>query len=138
MQESNSDGAAFRILHRAASPLPGGGWCLAIFARMGSGHGSIADEFQREGVYFQPAKKADRLTGWQIMRRLLADAGKPDLPGLYVARRCRYWWATVPTLARDSRRVEDVDSSGPDHAADACRYGCLYQRRQVIVEPLRM
>ena len=110
----------------------------AIFARMGSGSGSIADEFQREGVYFQPAKKADRLTGWQIMRRLLADAGKPDVPGLYVARRCKYWWATVPTLARDTRRIEDLDSSGPDHAADACRYGCLYDRRRVIVSPLRM
>lgn len=110
----------------------------AIFARTGSGAGSIADEFRREGVRFDPAKKADRLTGWTIMRRLLADAGKPDVPGLYVARNCRYWWATVPTLARDTRRVEDVDSSGPDHAADACRYACLQQKRTAIVTPLRM
>lgn len=110
----------------------------AIFARSGSGAGSIADEFARQGVRFIPAKKADRITGWQIMRRLLADAGKPDVPGLYVSRRCRYWWATVPTLARDARRVEDVDSSGPDHAADACRYGCLFERQRVVVEPLRI
>lgn len=110
----------------------------AIFAKTGSGAGSIADEFRHAGIYFLPAKKADRITGWQVMRRLLADAGKPDVPGLYVARRCWYWWATVPTLARDTRRVEDVDSSGPDHAADASRYGCLYQRRRVVVEPLRV
>ena len=110
----------------------------AIFAKTGSGSGSISDEFSREGIHFSPAKKSDRITGWQIMRRLLADAGKPDVPGLYISRLCRYWWATVPTLARDQRRVEDVDSSGPDHAADACRYGCLHERRSAHISPLRM
>jgi hypothetical protein len=63
------------------------------------------------------------------MRRLLSDAGKPDVPGLYIARTCSYWWETVPYLARDQKRVEDVDSSGPDHAADATRYGCLRERQ---------
>jgi len=108
----------------------------AIFARMGSGEGAISDEFRRAGVYFFPAKKADRLTGWNIMRRMLADAGKPDVPGLYITRNCRYFWQTVPSLARDPRRVEDLDSSGPDHAADAVRYACLRQKRVAIVTPL--
>lgn len=97
----------------------------AIFAQSGHGSGSIASEFGRCGVHFVPARKADRLTGWNIMRRLLADAGKPDVPGLYVSRACEYFWSTVPYLARDQKRIEDVDSSGPDHAADAVRYGCL-------------
>jgi len=100
----------------------------AIFAKSGHGAGSIADEFIRGGVRFMPAKKADRLTGWNIMRRLLADAGKPDVPGLYISRGCTYFWETVPYLGRDVKRVEDVDSSGADHAADAVRYGCLRQR----------
>lgn len=100
----------------------------AIFARSGSGAGSIAEEFTRAGVRFRPARKADRLTGWATMRRMLADAGKPDVPGLYIARTCSYFWETVPYLGRDQKRVEDVDSSGPDHAADAVRYGLLRQR----------
>lgn len=104
----------------------------AIFARAGHQAGSIADEFQRCGVTFRPAKKADRLTGWNIMRRLLSDAGKPDVPGLYVSRACEYFWSTVPYLARDQKRVEDVDSSGPDHGADAVRYGCL--RRSDVMQ----
>jgi hypothetical protein len=108
----------------------------AIFARMGSGAGSISDEFTRAGVRFFPAKKADRISGWQLMRRLLADAGKPDVPGMYVSRACTYFWETVPFLARDLKRVEDVDSTGPDHAADAVRYGCLREDRAIIVEPL--
>ena len=97
----------------------------AIFAKTGHSTGCIADEFARCGVHFRPAKKADRISGWNIMRRLLADAGKPDVPGLYISRSCEQFWATVPYLARDQKRVEDVDSSGPDHAADAVRYGCL-------------
>ncbi len=100
----------------------------SIFAKTGHGAGSIADEFLRAGVHFDPAKKADRLTGWSVMRRMLQDAGKPDVPGLYIARTCSYWWETVPYLGRDQKRVEDVDSSGPDHAADATRYGCLRER----------
>lgn len=110
----------------------------AIFARSGSGNGSIADEFGRAGVYFSPAKKSDRITGWNIMRRLLSDAGKVDVPGLYVSRGCEYFWATVPYLGRDQKRVEDVDSSGPDHAADAVRYGCLRQRREATVSSLKI
>ena len=109
----------------------------ACFAKTGHG-ATIADEFARGGVRFQPAQKADRISGWQLMRRLLADAGKPDRPGLYVSRVCGYFWATVPYLARDQKRVEDVDSAGPDHAADAARYGCLRLRRWASVEPLRM
>jgi hypothetical protein len=63
-----------------------------------------------------------------MMKRLLANAGRPDVPGLYVSRLCGYWWATVPTLARDEKRVEDLDTTGPDHAADACRYGLLVSK----------
>lgn len=110
----------------------------AIFARTGSGAGSIAAEFMRAGVRFTPAKKADRLTGWNIMRRMLADAGKPDVPGLYISRGCTYFWETVPYLGRDQKRVEDVDSAGADHAADAVRYGCLRQRSEAKITPLNI
>ena len=118
------------------SLLPSGCADDAIFARSGSGAGSIAEEFDREGVHFIPAKKADRITGWNVMRRLLQDAGQPDVPGLYIARHCDYFWATVPYLGRDPKRVEDLDSRGPDHGADACRYGCLYQRQVVEIRPM--
>jgi len=46
--------------------------------------------------------------------------------------------ATIaPTyLVQDVKRVEDVDSSGPDHAANAVRYGCLRDERIAVVVPL--
>lgn len=108
----------------------------AIFNRNGSSAGSIADEFARKGVHFTPAHKADRVGGWQFMRRMLADAGKPDRPGLYVSRGCSYFWNTVPFLARDEKKPEDLDSKGPDHGADAVRYGLLRERRIATVAPL--
>lgn len=62
------------------------------------------------------------------MRRLLEAAGKPDVAGLYVSRRCDYFWSTVPYLPRDPRRPDDVDSRGSDHGADACRYALGAER----------
>lgn len=96
-----------------------------ICNQTGSGSGSIADEFRRCGVFFQKAKKGRREAGWEIMRRLMSDAGKPEKPGLYVSDRCGYWWATVPSCSRDPRRPDDVDGRGADHAADASRYACV-------------
>lgn len=108
----------------------------ACFAQSGYSSGSIAEEFSRKGVYFTPAKKASRIAGWQFMRRMLADAGKPDKPGLYISRGCSYFWDTLPYLARDQKRMEDLDSTGPDHGADACRYGLMRLMRHASVQPL--
>lgn len=103
----------------------------AIFARTGhSGAASIAEDFLNHGVTFHPARKADRWTGWERLRRLMQDAGKPDVPGLYVSRRCQGFWRTVPSLPRDPRRRDDVDSSANDHWADAARYGVSYEHPQ--------
>lgn len=110
----------------------------ACFARSGHSTGSIADEFREFGVRFEPARKADRVAGWNRMRKLLQQAGMPDRPGLYIAARCEYFWATVPSLPRDPKRIEDVDSSGADHGADAARYGCLRLTRRAVAEPLRL
>ncbi|MGE3296488.1 MAG: phage terminase large subunit [Porticoccaceae bacterium] len=106
----------------------------AIFSQHGHTAGSIADEFSRAGVYFEPAGKGDRVAGWERMRRLLADAGKPDVPGLYISRACSYWWQTVPYLGRDPRRTEDVDSRGPDHAGDATRYALTAQEYATFID----
>jgi PBSX family phage terminase large subunit len=109
----------------------------AIFSNQGNA-ATIAQEFSRKGVNFHPARKGDRISGWQKMKRLLADAGKPDVPGLYVSLSCEYFWATVPYLARDTKHVEDLDSSGADHGADACRYGLLRPSFNATVEALRL
>jgi len=103
----------------------------ACFSNHGHSSGSIADEFKRCGVQFRRAKKGDRIYGWERMRRMLADAGKPDVPGLYISRNCEYFWATVPYLGRDQKRTQDVDTQGPDHAGDCSRYALLYHQAKL-------
>jgi hypothetical protein len=110
----------------------------AIFGRTGGEAGTIAAEFRAHGVSFSSAKKGLRVSGWEKMRLLLLQAGMPDTPGLYVSRRCEYWWQTVPSLARDPRKSDDVDSRGPDHGADACRYACTYEPAVMIFTPGRV
>ncbi len=99
----------------------------AVFGHHGSVMGSIGDEIRRAGVWLTPSRKGSRVAGWQKMRGLMADAGKVDKPGLYVSRRCKGFWETVPHLGRDSRRPEDIDTGQPDHWGDAARYGVLYE-----------
>ena len=67
----------------------------------------------------------------QVMKRMLADAGKPDVPGLYISRNCSYFWMTVPGLGRDQKRVEDLNTRQADYAADACRYALTFQKSKI-------
>jgi hypothetical protein len=97
----------------------------ACWSRTGAEAGSLADEFKRAGVYFEPAHKGTRARGWETMRRMLADAGKVDKPGLYASRACHGFWTTLPILPRDDRHPDDVDSGAIDHWADAARYALL-------------
>lgn len=86
----------------------------------------IADDFARVGVRWEAAEKGpgSRVNGWQLLRqRLKATAVHPmEEPGLYVFDTCRQIIRTLPTLPRDDRNAEDVDSDSEDHAADAVRY----------------
>lgn len=94
----------------------------SIFSFGGSESGTIAHEFRTHGVFFSPARKGSRLHGWERMKILLGDAGKPDKAGLYISRKCEYFWSTVPSLPRDQKHPDDVDTRAPDHGADAARY----------------
>lgn len=97
----------------------------ACFAKHGH-ELTLADEYRKAGLRVQPARKGDRVSGWALMRTMMADAGKPDKPGFYVSRNCEYFAKTVPYLGRDKRRPEDLDTKQADHAADAARYGLTW------------
>lgn len=105
----------------------------ATFSQHGGSGGSLADEYRRAGLTLHRAQKGDRLTGWERMRRMLADAGSPDVPGLYISERCSYWLQTVPFLDRNPRRPEDVDTTGPDHGADATRYALTFKKPRIYI-----
>ena len=70
----------------------------------------------------------ERVSGWRLIRSMLdweeAPNGKVLLPPrLHISRSCPNLTRTLPLLIADERNVEDLDTRGEDHGADALRYG---------------
>lgn len=69
----------------------------------------------------------DRVIGWNTLRDYL----KPYLQGEKIVSKLRIFSTcinlirTLPTLVYDKIKVEDLDSDGEDHSADAVRYGVM-------------
>lgn len=69
---------------------------------------------------FLPANN-DRIGGWAIVHKWLSLA--PDgIPYLVIANNCTDLIRTLPELVHDELNVEDIDTEGDDHWADALRY----------------
>ena len=85
--------------------------------------GMSVEEQIRQGFGGVTFRKGDntRLPGkMQLHERLKWDEdGKPML---YVFENCRDFIRTIPSLVYDSRRPEDIDTSGEDHIYDETRY----------------
>jgi len=98
---------------------------------------SLLQRLAGYGIHMQRPIKG-RIAGWAAMRdRLVATRDNTGAPGLLVSARCQYWWQTVPFVERDPKRPEDIITSGPDHAADACRYACMAGRHARSTAPTR-
>jgi hypothetical protein len=93
----------------------------AIFGKESSGY-SIAESAWKKGIQFRRAKN-ERVNGLaQVQNRLVFDE-KCECK-LYFFENCRNMIRTLPLLQYDDKKVEDVDSSGEDHAYDCLRYIC--------------
>lgn len=81
---------------------------------------SFAEKAAKAGVYFNKGDNS-RITGWmQCHYRLMFDAD--GYPKMYVFNTCRDFIRTIPLLCYDEHKVEDLDTSMEDHAADEWRY----------------
>jgi hypothetical protein len=87
------------------------------------------------GVSWDRADKSpfSRKTGFEKVRtRLKASLAHPmEEPGLFVFEDCRHFIRTVPTLPRDKREVDDIDSNAEDHVYDETRYKIFTVRHQL-------
>lgn len=84
---------------------------------------------QHKGVQWLPADKrpGSRKTGWEQIRKVLANAKRPktgprEHPGLFVFDTCGQFLRTFPTLPRDEKDMDDVDTNAEDHIGDEVRY----------------
>lgn len=87
------------------------------------------------GIIWEKADKGpgSREQGWEQARKRLkatkrAPGGIRETPGLFVVGpRCPQWLRTVPTLPRDEKKIDDVDTEAEDHIGDEMRYMLRYE-----------
>jgi hypothetical protein len=98
---------------------------------------SIASRMANKKVYFHKADN-NRKTGWDMVRhRLKGFKDYDDFLNMTVVRPMIYFFAnacpdtvrTLPMLQHDRGKsavsLEDVDTTGEDHAGDTVRYACM-------------
>ncbi len=99
---------------------------------------SVADDFERAKIRFEPADKS-RVLGWAEMLKRFAAARKPEhgireQPGLFICENCTHLLQALPNLMRKDGDPDDIDSEQNDHQADALRYWLMRER----TPPLRV
>lgn len=102
----------------------------------------IADDMALAGVRWERADKSagSRRNGWEKMRDMFAASldHPMEKPGLFVFDTCRHFIRTVPSLPRDEKDPDDVDTASEDHAGDESRYRCMMPPRIASAEALEM
>jgi hypothetical protein len=124
------------VAFEAASPYKGrvapGPADSAIFA-VENGT-SIADDMARAGVRWIAAEKGpgSRILGLERVRQYLkATLASPmESPGLFFFDTCSHSLRTLPTLPRDAKKPDDVDTDAEDHFFDSCRYRVMADARR--------
>ena len=92
----------------------------------------MGDVFAAAGFPRPTPADDDRIGGWMLMYQML-DAGE-----WLLTDNCVELIRTLPTLVRDSVRIEDVEKMDGDDAADAARYGLISRyaaRRSGMARP---
>lgn len=80
----------------------------------------ISEKMSEKGCIFRPGDNK-RVTGWDECRSRL-KGNEDDGPMFYVTENNTNFLRTVPSLERDDRNWEDIDTETEDHIADEWRY----------------
>lgn len=103
-----------KIAYRTADP--------SIWSKSSIGE-SIADRMARVGAAFNAADN-DRKSGLARVHSYLSLA--PDKkPWIQIFSTCTNLIDTLPGLIYDAHKIDDVDTTGDDHAYDSLRYGLM-------------
>lgn len=89
---------------------------------------SIADDFEECGIRFSPCNKApgSRINSINLFRnRLIGSLERKDSPGIFWFDTCRNCIRTIPTLPRDRKNPDDIDTLAEDHLLDCSLYLAL-------------
>lgn len=88
---------------------------------------TIEKKMSDRGIRWQSSDKSkgSRKIGVQLMRERLRNSKRAEGPGIYFFRNCEACIELIPTLPRDEKEIDDVDTDAEDHLWDATRYRVL-------------
>lgn len=88
---------------------------------------TIEKQMADKGVCWTKSDKSNgsRINGLQIMRDMLENSVRGEGAGLYFTTDCPASLEILPSLPRDAKKLDDVDSEAEDHPYDMARYRCL-------------
>ena len=104
----------------------------AVFAKTGFGE-SIGDRIRRKGLDIIPAHK-DRLAGWSALKQYLHWDEKTQ-PKVRIMKCCPSLIEEMRNAIYDKNKVEDMNTTQPDHALDALRYFIMTLRDRMAKKP---
>lgn len=89
------------------------------------------------GVVWEESDKSpgSRIVGMQLLRDRLEASIKGEGKAIYFMRNCRASIAIIPTLPRDEKKPDDVDTEAEDHPYDMTRYRVLKGSNRVATNP---
>lgn len=103
---------------------------------------TIEQEMAKAGVRWTDSDKSpgSRINGLERLRSRMKEAGKdiPEAPGIWFMDHCRAAVSLLPTLPRDKKKPDDVDTNAEDHVYDEVRYRVLANKRQAMTITLGM
>ena len=73
-----------------------------------------------------------RINGLELARTMLENSSEGnERAGLYFMDCCRATLAILPTLPRDSKNMDDIDTDSEDHIWDEIRYRVLQDKERL-------
>jgi hypothetical protein len=98
---------------------------------------TVQTDMLQRGVDWELADKGpgSRKQGWLVMRRMLRAvlnqdpegnprSGPREDAGLFICRPCKDAIELLPSMPRDDKDLDDIDTDAEDHLADEVRYRC--------------
>lgn len=95
---------------------------------------TIEKKMADQGVSWLESDKSpgSRKNGLQLFRDRLEAAKRNEGPGIYFMDVARGAISTIPTLPRDEKKPDDIDTKAEDHPYDMVRYRVLHGVNRIV------
>ncbi len=97
---------------------------------------TIEKLMSKKGVRWVKSDKSagSRIIGLQLIRDRLEASINGEGPAIYFMINCKASIELLPTLPRDEKKIDDVDTNSEDHCYDMVRYRCLKGANKAAVK----